>query len=105
MSEHVSEMPRRYLAVWFPFLPSDRLRRMGGFSHARAEAPVCFIEKHRGALRIASVDQAALGLGIAPGLTLADARARVPHLAAIEVDHRADETWLKSIALFCDQRS
>lgn len=103
MSEHVSEMPRRYLAVWFPFLPSDRLRRMSGLSHAQGEAPVCFIDKHCGALRIVNVDQAALGLGITPGLTLADARARIPDLAAIEVDYRADDAWLDLIALFCDR--
>ncbi len=76
---------------------------MGGLSHAQADAPACFIEKHRGALRVSSVDQAALGLGIAPGLTLADARARVPQLAAIESDHRADDAWLERIALFCDR--
>ena len=41
--------PRRYLALWFPFLPAERLawvqRETGG---APAEAPVVLAERGRG---------------------------------------------------------
>lgn len=54
-------------------------------------------------MRIVAVDAWALRLGIAPGLTLADARARVPDLAAIDHDPHADMTWLERIADGCDR--
>lgn len=50
-----------------------------------------------------ALDKAALRLGLAPGLTLADARARVPELAAIEHDPHADRLWLERIADGCDR--
>ena len=54
-------------------------------------------------MRIVAVDARALRLGIAPGLTLADARARVPELAAIDHDPHADAAWLERIADGCDR--
>ncbi len=42
-------------------------------------------------------------LGLAPGLMLADARALVPDLAAVDIDREADRTWLTRIADFCDR--
>ncbi len=49
-------------------------------------------------MRLAAVDGRALALGLAPGLTLADARARVPDLVAIDHDPLADRLWLEWIA-------
>lgn len=46
------------------------------------------VEKVKGALRLAAVDRAALRLGLTPGLTLADARARTPDIRS--VPHRPD---------------
>ena len=63
---------RRYLAVWFPFLPTDRLRREEGRCDASAEAAVVLVEKVKGALRLAAVDPQAVELGLSPGMTLAD---------------------------------
>ncbi len=54
-----------------------------------------------GAFRLAAVDHAALALGLTPGLTLADARARVPDLNAIEADPAADRAWLDRLAEGC----
>jgi protein ImuB len=54
-------------------------------------------------MRIVAVDARALRLEIAPGLTLADARARVPELAAIDHDPLADRMWLERIADGCDR--
>ncbi|WBO23258.1 Y-family DNA polymerase [Sphingomonas abietis] len=90
---------RRYLALWFPLLPADRRRRLCGPD----DAPVAFIEKQRGAMRIVALDARALKLGLAPGLTLADARARVPELLGIDHDPYGDRLWLERIADGCDR--
>lgn len=103
MSENVSGTERRYLAVWLPFLTSDRFRHQSNGSHAQADVPLCFTEKHNNALRVVRVDRKAMDIGLTPGLTLADARARVPQLAAVEMDHAADAAWLERIADFCDR--
>jgi protein ImuB len=87
------------LALWFPFLPADRLRRIhGGLA---PEIPLVFTHKVKGALRLVSVDQAARTLGLEPGMALADARARVPLLEAVEQDEEADAAWLERLADGC----
>jgi len=85
-----SARPRRYLAVWFPWLPSDRLRRQEQRDDTPPEdaPPVVLAEKIKGALRLAAVDPAAAQAGLAPGLALADARARTPALRVLA--HRPD---------------
>jgi protein ImuB len=94
---------RRYLAIWFPFLPADRLRRNPPKSSASAleGVPFAFVEKVKGALRLTAVDARAQSSGMVPGLTLADARARVPQLLAFDADDHADRQWLKRIAQSC----
>jgi protein ImuB len=52
----------------------------------------------KSALRLTAVDQAARSLGLEPGMTLADARARVPKLQAVERDETADRAWLDGLA-------
>jgi len=91
---------RRYLALWFPYLPADRLRRSPGFGLA-PETPLVFTDKVKGALRLAAVDQAARSSGLEPGMALADARARVPMLEAVERDEAADCAWLERLADGC----
>lgn len=54
-------------------------------------------------MRVVALDGPALRLGLTPGLTLADARVRVPELAAIEHDPHADRLWLERIADSCDR--
>lgn len=54
-------------------------------------------------MRIIAVDEQALALGIAPGMMLADARARVPDLAAVDHDPVADAALLEQIADDCDR--
>jgi protein ImuB len=85
--------------LWFPLLPADRHRRRCGPDGP----PIAFVEKQRGAMRVVALDPRALKLGLAPGLTLADARARVPELAAIDHDAHADRLWLERIADGCDR--
>ena len=72
-------------------------------SAALADAPFALVEKRRGAMRIAALDPRALALGLAPGMALADARARLPGLAAIDHDPQADRRWIERIADHCDR--
>ena len=91
---------RRYLALWFPYLPADRLRLQPDCA-SPPETPLAFIGKVKGALRLAAVDQAAHALGLSVGMTLADARARVPELIAFDRDEAADQRWLERIVDGC----
>ncbi len=100
MTEAVSAK-RRYLALWFPWLPADRWQATHGTGPA--DAPFAFVEKQRGAMCVVALDARTLRLGLTPGLTLADARARVPELTAIEHDPHADRIWLERIADGCDR--
>lgn len=90
MNSEPSTHRRRYLAVWFPWLPSDRLRRQEQRPAAPPEdaPPIVLAEKIKGALRLAAVDPAAARAGLSPGLALADARARTPALRVVA--HRPD---------------
>jgi len=92
---------RRYLALWCPYLASERLRRRG-FA-GPAERPLVLIEKDRGALRLTDCDTLAVGLGLTRGLTLADARARIPDLIVVEADPAADQRLLERLAALCDR--
>ncbi|ARS28894.1 hypothetical protein KC8_16625 [Sphingomonas sp. KC8] len=103
---NASFVSRRYLALWFPFLPTDRLRRRppqicAAALEAQPDAPLGFVEKVKGALRLSAVDRRAQTLGLALGITLADARARVPDLLVFERDDHADQDWLERIADGC----
>jgi protein ImuB len=61
------------------------------------------VEKVRGALRLADCDSRGVQLGLVRGLTLADARARIPDLAVVTADPQADQHFLAEIAEFCDR--
>ena len=54
-------------------------------------------------MRLAAVNRAALALGLVPGLSLADARAREPDIGVADLDIRADAAWLERIADGCDR--
>ena len=112
MTTNASSRPNRYLALVFPFLSADRLRRQadtrpnaptGSADTSPASPPVCLVEKRNNAMRLVAVSAEAAALGLSPGLTLADARVRVPRLQAIDMDRDADRAWLERIADFCDR--
>jgi protein ImuB len=98
---------RRYLALWFPFLPADRIgreRRTAGCG-APDEPPLVIAGKDRGALRLSATGRKAARLGLGPGLTLADAWARVPDLDVVEADPGADDRLLLRLAAACERYS
>lgn len=93
---------RRYLALWFPFLSAERLRNQEpDRCDTPPDAPLVFIARVKSALRLVAVDARAGHFGLAPGLTLADARVLQPDLRAVEMDEAADHHWLQRIALDC----
>ncbi|MEP9404188.1 DNA polymerase Y family protein [Sphingomonas sp. VNH70] len=97
-----SSPPRRHLALWWPFLPTDRLRRQSACD-VPADGPLACVEAMRGGMRLSAVDGEALDRGLAPGMTLADARALLPDLAVVDADPFADHAWLERIADACDR--
>ena len=66
------------------------------------ELPFILAGKDHGALKIAAVDQRAAALGLTIGMTLADARARVPLLRIETADKAADDTSLIRLAEGCE---
>lgn len=81
-------------------LSAERVRRS---NTAPPDAPFALIEKVRGAIRLAALNPRALELGLASGLSLADAYARVPELATIDHDPAADLALLEWLADGCER--
>jgi protein ImuB len=92
---------RRYLAVWFPFLSSDRLVRAS--SSPADDAPCVFVERQRGTLRITAVDPRAQAQDLSAGMTLAAARAILPDLVAHPAAPAADQDWIERITDLCER--
>jgi protein ImuB len=65
--------------------------------------PLVLVEKVKGASRLAAVSRKARQAGLAPGLTLADARARIPQLHVEEMDRQADAALLEAMGEDCDR--
>lgn len=83
-------------------MPIERLRTTRAHLFVgQDDPPVAFTDTIGNAVRIAAVDLAAARLGIEAGLTLADARARVPELVAYPADPHADLDWLERLAAGC----
>ncbi len=99
-------LPRRYLAVHLPYLSAERIRIITTApNHGPPDGPFALVEKAKSALRLAALDPEAQALGLEPGLTLADARARVPELAVFDHDPVADAALLDWLADVCDRYS
>jgi len=62
--------------------------------------PFALTETGAQGVRIAAAGRAARAAGVAPGLTLADARARAPDLVSEEIDRAADTAALEALGLW-----
>lgn len=71
-------------------MASDRRRH-------EATGAFVLVEKIKNALRLSAVSPAAAQLGLTPGLTLADARARVPGLVTLTTEREADTLLLTRV--------
>jgi protein ImuB len=99
---------RRFLALRLPRLPVERLSRIpanrpsspsaGQASLPPAGQPRATIETVGNAIRLMAIDSAAVDAGLEPGLTLADARARVPALETVQADPDGDRRALLALA-------
>ena len=89
---------RRYLSLWFPYLPFERFR-----STKPHDLPAVLVEKQRGALRLVACDAQARIAGLSVGMTLASARAIVPEIDVGSSDLAADQAALLKLAHFCER--
>ncbi len=105
--QELHQTVRRYLAVWFPLLPADRILRQAPLDpdDAQASLPLVVVEKIKGGMQIVALSRKAKAAGLATGVSLADARSRIPDLWVEEADHRADAALLDAIAEDCDRVS
>ncbi len=67
--------------------------------------PLVIVEKQTGATRLVALSRAARRAGLYEGLSLADARARLPDLRVEEADRAADAALLDAVAEDCDRIS
>jgi protein ImuB len=91
---------RRFLSLWLPHLASDRARRLHRVDKA---APLAAIAKVANAERLVCVDANAARMGLTVGLSLADARARVPVLVAVEAEPAEEARLLERLCDGCSR--
>lgn len=88
-----------------PFLPAERIARHAASADFASDfaggRPYALTDKVKGAIVLQAVDRMAAALDLAPGMKLADARARVPDLLAFDTDRMADAALLDRLARAC----
>ena len=99
---------RRILAVWFPYLGSERIwrQRLGRSWRSRLDKttlPLVISHRDENTQRIAALDERAEALKLKPGLGIADARARHPSIDVVEAEPEADRRLLEALADWCDR--
>jgi protein ImuB len=97
-----SEKSRRILALEFPQLAVDRIRRSRKRrGETPADYPLVVVAKIENVLQLTAIDDNAAREGLHTGLPLADARARLPTLDVVEANEAADSALLEAIADWC----
>ncbi len=99
---------KRILAIWFPYLGTERIwrQRLGRSWRSRRprNAPPLIISRHENnTQRICALDERAEVLRLKRGMGLADARAMHPDVDVIEVAPDADQRLLEGLADWCDR--
>lgn len=90
----------RWLAVFLPRLSTDRLIRSGRAPEGR---PLAVYAKDANAFLLTGVDARASELGLRLAMSLADARAIRPDLAALEAEPEEDARALDAVAAWCER--
>jgi protein ImuB len=101
-------MSKRYLSLQLGAWPIQRLRLQARRNHAPFppdEAPLALVAADRGVPRLAAVNPAARALGLAPGRSLADARAICPGLLVRAAEPAADAEELATLGWWCTRYS
>lgn len=93
---------QRYLSVWLPRWPTDRLkaRRLSPLT-----GPFALVAVAANTARIHAANMVAQRMGIAAGMTLADAMALVPALPTAPADPTGDRAALERLADWCGRYS
>src|SRR5690606_35260388 len=97
-------MKRRFVSIRLPHWSAERARRTPDRPpSARPEParPLVLTLSGTGGVRLHAVSREAAAAGLAAGMTLADARAAVPGLAAREADPDGDADALTGLARWC----
>ena len=105
---HYMPNPRRFLALWFPYLPAERVMRLRFGRSWRTQAPasappLVFSRRESNTQRIAALDARAEALRLRIGLGVAEARAMHPSVEVVEEDGEADMAMLEALADWCDR--
>jgi protein ImuB len=87
---------RRILSLWLPSWPTDLVHRRRAVDRA-----LVAVASEGGRRVVLAVDRVAALGGLAPGMTLADARAVLPDLVAVEADPAGDAAALARLADWC----
>lgn len=93
---------RRYLSVWLPRWPTDRLKAR---QRSPATGPFALIERAANTTRIHAANAVAQKLGVSIGMPLADAMALVPLLITAPADPAGDHAALERLADWCGRYS
>ncbi len=95
---------KRYLSVWLPDWPLDRLRRarrqgrQPSTERPGKPRPFVLYEKSAHGLHVVAANSPARAVGIEPALRLANAKAILPDLLSEEIDRAADLSALTALA-------
>ena len=96
------------VSVWLPHWPIERLKRemgTGFYTDGLDERPFALVGTGEKGLRLTAVNIAADRESLVPGLGLADARARCPHLLTAPAEPENDAAALNRLAHWCTRYS
>ena len=91
-------MPRRYLAIWLPYLATDRLIKI---DPDLKDKPFVLAATEKGRMVIKASSPKAMQEGIAVGKVLADARAIMPALQEFDYEPEVLSSVLEALAEWC----
>jgi len=96
----------RFVSIFLPHLPIERLKRERTASDAPLEddRPLALVGNEERGLVLSAVNAASLGQGLFPGLGLADARAICPTLLTLPAAPSKDQDALLDLARWASCR-